>query len=60
MKRILWFWCYMAFKLYLWLPFEQAGYETRYGRFKLWLLGYAGAYAHSVDYADFREHAFTR
>jgi len=52
MKLLWWFWCYTAFKLYLWLPFAPK-HETRYGQFKLWLLGYGGAWAHSENFADF-------
>ena len=57
MKRLLW--CYVAFKLYLWLPFSQR-HDTRYGRFMLWLLEYGGAYAYSNDYRWFRDNAFRR
>jgi hypothetical protein len=56
-KRTLWIWCYIAFKLYLWLP-TSLNHKTLYGRFALWLLGYAGAYAHSKDFRDFDEHCF--
>lgn len=58
-KRLLWIWCWIALKLYLNLPLGS-DHRNLYGRFLMWLLGYAGAYAHSEDYADFYENAFTR
>lgn len=55
MKRAQWIWCFVAFKLYIWLPSAMT-HKSRYGRFTLWLLGYGGAYAHSADFAFFRDH----
>lgn len=55
MKRLQWVGCWFAYHAYLKLPFKH-DHSTRYGRFKLWLLGFAGAYAHSDNFADFCEH----
>lgn len=53
MKRLQWIGCRIAFHVYLWLPHSRT-HESRYGRFCLWLLSFAGAYAYSNDFADFR------
>jgi len=44
--RWMWFWCWACYRAYLVLPsaFEHG---TLYRKFSFWLLGYAGAYAHS-------------
>ncbi len=55
MKRLQWIWCYAAFRLYMVLPFSMS-HKTLYGRLKLWLLSYAGTYAHSEDFEEFRKH----
>jgi hypothetical protein len=52
MKRIRWIWCWAAYHLWVALPFAPY-HETRYGKFRLWLLAYAGSYAHSEDFKDF-------
>jgi len=44
----MWFWCWACFKAYMNLP-TASTHHSRYGRFLMWLLGYAGAYAHSDD-----------
>lgn len=54
MKLAEWFWCFVAFKLYLWLP-PAITHKSRYGRFTLWLLSYGGAYAHTENFSDFCE-----
>lgn len=54
MKLTEWIWCRIAFHLYLWLPMA-ASHKSLYGRLTLWLLGFAGAYAHTKDFADFCE-----
>lgn len=46
-ERWMWIWCKACFKVYLALPLP-ATHKSLYGRFSLWLLGYAGAYAHST------------
>ena len=40
------FWCWLCFRTYLALPIAN-DLKSRYGRLTMWLLGYAGAYAHS-------------
>lgn len=40
------FWCWLCYRAYLTLPMSGS-HESLYGRFSLWLLGFAGAYAHS-------------
>ena len=49
--RWMWFWCWACYRLYLALPshYQRSGF---YRGFSLWLLGYAGSYAHST-LADF-------
>lgn len=49
--HFMWFWCWACFRAYLTLPMP-ATHKSRYGRFNLWLLGFAGGYAHSTR-ADF-------
>jgi hypothetical protein len=44
--RWMWFWCWACYRAYLALP-AASSHNTRYGRALMWLLGYAGAYAHS-------------
>lgn len=44
--RWMWFWCWFCHRAYLSLPIAST-HKSRYGRFSLWLLGYAGSYAHS-------------
>lgn len=44
--RWMWFWCWACYRAYLALP-TPSSHSTRYGHFQMWLLGYAGAYAHS-------------
>ena len=50
MKRIyfewMWFWCWCCYRTYMAIP-PADSHESRYGRFNMWLIGYAGAYAHS-------------
>lgn len=46
MKHIHWFWCWLCFRAYLALPIAGT-HKSIYGKFTLWLLGYAGFYAHS-------------
>ena len=45
--RWMWFWCWLCYRAYMVLPVADS-HHTRYGRFTLWLLGYAGCYAHST------------
>lgn len=42
----MWFWCWLCHRAYMTLP-PAYSHHTRYGKLNLWLLGYAGAYAHS-------------
>lgn len=42
----MWFWCWLCFRIYLAIPTPRT-HESLYGKLALWLLGYAGAYAHS-------------
>ena len=44
--HLMWFWCWACFRAYMALPSSRT-HRSRYGRFMLWLLGHAGAYAHS-------------
>src|SRR5258708_36363927 len=44
--RWMWFWCWLCYRAYMVLPVADS-HHTRYGRFTLWLLGYADCYAHS-------------
>lgn len=58
-KRIQYALCWLAYVIWRALPLGQlytTGFPHLYGRFNLWLLGYAGAYAYSDDFEDFREH----
>lgn len=55
MKRIQWFLCWAAYRLYRILPVTLNS-GSRYWRFNMWLVGYAGAYAHSENYEWFCEH----
>jgi hypothetical protein len=45
------FWCWLCYRAYMASPVAMS-HSTRYGLFQMWLLGYAGAYAHSTR-ADF-------
>ena len=54
-KRLQWFGCYVAYKIYNWLP-PADNHQSLWGRFQMWLLGFGGAYAHSETFADFCEH----
>lgn len=45
MKQLHWFWCWLCFRLYLALPLPMT-HRSLYGKFSLWILGYAGFYAH--------------
>lgn len=60
MKRLyfewMWFWCWGCYRAYRALPVASS-HATRYGRFLMWLLEYAGAYAHSSR-ADFHLCSF--
>jgi hypothetical protein len=47
----MWFWCWLCYRAYMTLPVASS-HHTLYGRFLMWLLSYAGAYAHS-DLSDF-------
>lgn len=55
MKRIyfewMWFWCWACYRIYTAIPAPDI-HASHYGRFNMWLLGYAGAYANSSR-ADF-------
>lgn len=44
--RWMWLWCWTCYRLYMAIP-PASTHASRYGRFNMWLLGYAGAYAHS-------------
>lgn len=44
LKLLQWVWCIIAYRVWLWLPLPRT-HQSPYGRFTLWLLGYAGAYA---------------
>lgn len=44
--RAMWIWCRLCYHLYMWLPASRT-HKSLYGQFTFWLLGYAGAYAHS-------------
>lgn len=41
------FWCWLCYRAYMLSPVASS-HGTRYGRFMMWVLGYAGAYAHST------------
>jgi hypothetical protein len=41
----MWFWCWACFKAYTKSPVAH-NQHSLYGRFQMWLLGYAGCYAH--------------
>lgn len=56
MRRLQWFGCYLAFRLYLAIPLAR-DIKSRLARLQLWLLQYAGAYAHSPDFEFFCENA---
>ena len=43
--KLHWVWCWLCFKSYMALPVSRA-HRSLYGRFTLWLLGYAGYYAY--------------
>lgn len=45
--RWMWFWCWACYRAYLALPMPDL-HSTIYGRVNLWILGWAGAYAHST------------
>lgn len=45
------FWCWTCYRVYMAIPAPDS-HASRYGQFNMWLLGYAGAYAHS-DLSDF-------
>jgi hypothetical protein len=59
MKRLyfewMWLWCWACYRAYMALPIPRP--DTRYDRFLMWLLGYAGAYAESSR-ADFHLCSF--
>jgi hypothetical protein len=46
MKQIHWFWCWLCFRTYLALPMPRT-HKSVYGRLSLWILGFAGFYAHT-------------
>lgn len=60
MKRLyfewMWLWCWSCYRAYMALP-PAASHQSRWGRFQIWLLGYAGGYAHSTR-ADFHLCSF--
>lgn len=45
MKQLHWFWCWLCYRAYLALPIAGT-HRSLYGKFTLWLLGYAGFYAY--------------
>lgn len=45
MKQLYWFWCWLCYRAYLALPLPMT-HRSTYGKFSLWLLGFAGFYAH--------------
>lgn len=45
MKHIHWFWCWLCYRAYLALPMPDT-HKSLYGRFSLWILGFAGFYAY--------------
>lgn len=53
-KRAQWIGSLVAYHVWRWLPFGRM--DSPYGRFNLWLLGYAGAYGYSDDFQDFCDH----
>lgn len=56
-KRIQYAICWLAYVIWRALPLGrcyETGFVGHYGQFHLWLLGYAGAYAYSDDFEDFR------
>lgn len=50
MTRIHWFWCWLCYRAYLALPIAGT-HKSIYGKFTLWLLGYAGFYAYDPCHA---------
>lgn len=46
MRHLFWFWCWLCFRFYLAAPIAST-HKSLYGRFMLWVLGYAGYYAHT-------------
>jgi hypothetical protein len=46
----LWLFCWSCWRTYTWMPFRLC--DTRFG---FWILSYAGLYAYSTSWADFRE-----
>lgn len=57
--RWMWFWCWLCYRAYMALPMPYS-HHTRYGRFNMWLLGYAGCYAHCDTRESFGECSFFR
>lgn len=45
MKHLHWFWCWLCYRAYLAFPMPRT-HKSPYGRFSLWMLGYAGFYAY--------------
>lgn len=49
-EKMHWFWCWLCFRTYLALPLPQT-HQSYYGRFSLWILGYAGFYAYDARHS---------
>ena len=47
---LMWLFCWACWRLYTWMPWPLC--DSRFG---FWLLPYAGGYAYSTSWADFRE-----
>jgi hypothetical protein len=45
MTKLHWFWCWLCYRAYLALPMP-ATHRSPYGRFSLWISGYAYFYAY--------------
>lgn len=52
----MWIWCWACYRAYMALPAAES-HDSRYGRFMMGRLGYAGAYAHS-DKSNFHLCSF--
>lgn len=52
----MWFWCWACYRAYTALP-VASNHHTRYGRFLMWLLGYAGCYAY-CERSNFHQCSF--
>ena len=53
-KRLQWIGCWFAYRVWMVLPMWRG--DGWYWRFSLWLIQYAGAYAHSEDFTWFRDN----